>query len=137
MPDEKMEMACIKTIAGYMNTKSGTLLIGVSDIKNVLGLETDLKSFGNKPDPLDEFQKHLDNLIENYLGNSAYSLITLTFPELNGIQICRLDVQFSKKGPVYVKNRTKKTEDFFIRRAASTISLNPSEMIGYIENHWG
>ncbi len=136
-PDEKMELSCIKTLAGFMNSKPGTLLIGVSDLKNILGLEPDLQSFGSKHDPLDEFQKHLDNLIENYLGNSAYSLITLTFPDLNNIQICRLDVQFSKKGPVYVKNRSKKTEEFYIRRAASTISLNPSEMIGYIENHWG
>jgi|GEM_PF-1145793 len=137
VPDEKMESSCIKTIAGYMNTKPGTLLIGVSDAKAILGLETDLKSFGNKSDLMDEFQKHLDNLIENYLGNSAYSLITLTFPEIEGNKICRLDVQFSKKGPVYVKNKAKKTEDFYIRRAASTIALNPSEMVGYIENHWG
>ncbi|MBB2147364.1 AlbA family DNA-binding domain-containing protein [Pedobacter gandavensis] len=136
-PDEKMEMSCIKTLAGYMNTKPGTLLIGVSDTKVTLGLETDLGSFGKKSDPMDEFQKHLDNLIENYLGNSAYSLITLTFPEIEGKLVCRLDVQFSKKGPVYVKNKSKKTEDFYIRRAASTIALNPSEMIGYIENHWG
>ena len=135
-PDEKMEMSCIKTIAGFMNTKPGTLLIGVSDTKVTLGLETDLNSFGNKPDLMDEFQKHLDNLIEKYLGNFAYSLITLTFPEINATKICRLDVQFSKTGPVYVKNRSKQTEDFYIRRAASTIALNASEMINYIENHW-
>lgn len=136
-PDDRMELGCIKTIAGYMNTKPGTLLIGVSDKKDILGLETDLTSFGKKPDPMDEFQKHLDNLIENYLGNSAYSLITLTFPEIDGKKVCRLDVQFSKKGPVYVKNKSKKTEEFYIRRAASTIALSASEMIGYIENHWG
>lgn len=136
-PDEKMEMGCIKTIAGYMNTRPGTLLIGVSDLKVILGLETDLKSFGKKSDLMDEFQKHLDNLIENHLGNSAFSLITLTFPKIEEKHICRLDIQFSKKGPIYVKNRSRKTEDFYIRRAASTIALNASEMIGYIENHWG
>ncbi len=136
-PDEKMELSCIKTLAGYMNTRNGTLLIGVSDIKDILGLEKDLKSFGNKTDLMDEFQKHLDNLIESYLGNSAFSLITLTFPEIDGKTVCRLDVEFSKKGPVYVKNRSKKTEEFYIRRAASSIALNPSEMMGYIENTWG
>lgn len=137
LPDEKMEISCIKTIAGFMNTRSGTLIIGVSDIKAILGLENDLKSFGRKPDLMDEFQKHLDNLIQSYIGNSAYSLITLTFPAIEDKQICRLDVQFSKKGPVYVKNKSKKTEDFYIRRAASTIALNASEMIGYIGNTWG
>lgn len=135
-PDDRMELSCIKTIAGFMNTKAGTLLIGVSDAKEILGLDADFKSFGKKPDLMDEFQKHLDNLIENCIGNAAYSLITLTFPEIEGKKVCRLDVQFSKKGPVYVKNKTKKTEEFYIRRAASTVALNASEMIGYIENHW-
>lgn len=135
-PDEKMEMGCIKTMAAFMNTKSGVLIIGVSDKKEVLGLDVDFKSFGNKHDLMDEFQKHLDNLIENYIGNLVYSLINITFPELDGKIICRIDIVFSKRSPVYVKNKIKKSEDFYIRRAASSIALNPSEMVGYIENHW-
>lgn len=135
-PDDKMELSCIKTIAGFMNTKNGTLLIGVADNKEVLGLTTDFESFGNKPDLLDEFQKHLDNLVEKYIGNSAYSLIRISFPELEGKMICRIDVDFRKSGAIYVKNKSKNTEEFYIRRAASTTALNPSEMINYIDNHW-
>ena len=131
-----MELGCIKTIAGFMNTKKGTLIIGVADDKEVLGLNTDFKSFGNKPDLLDEFQKHLDNLVEKYIGNSAYSLIRISFPEVQGKMICRIDVNFRKSGAIYVKNKSKNTEEFYIRRAASTTSLNPSEMINYIDNHW-
>ncbi|MDQ6532116.1 ATP-binding protein [Flavobacterium sp. LHD-85] len=134
IPDDKMELSCIKTLAGFMNTKSGTLLIGVSDKKEVLGLYTDFKSFGNKHDLLDEFQKHLDNLIEKYMGNSAFAVLTLYFPEIEGKMICRLDVDFRKNGPIFVKN--KGVEEFYIRRAASTRALNPSEMMAYIENHW-
>ena len=135
-PDDKMELACIKTIAGFMNTKNGTLLIGVADNKEVLGLDLDFESFGNKTDLLDEFQKHLDNLVEKYIGNSAYSLIKISFPEIEGKMVCRIDVDFRKSGPIYVKNKTKNIEEFYIRRAASTTALNPSEMINYIDNHW-
>ena len=46
-PDDKMELACIKTIAGFMNTKNGTLIIGVADNKEILGLNADFESFGN------------------------------------------------------------------------------------------
>lgn len=134
VPDDKMELSCIKTVAGFMNTKSGTLLIGVSDKKEILGLSPDLKSFGSKHDLLDEFQKHLDNIIEKALGNSAFAAITLYFPEIEGKMICRVDVQFRKNGPIFVKN--KNNEDFYIRRSASTKSLNPSEMMAYIENQW-
>ena len=135
-PDDKMELACIKTIAGFMNTKNGTLIIGVADNKEILGLSTDFASFGNKTDLLDEFQKHLDNLVEKYIGNSAYSLIKIYFPEIEGQMICRIDVDFRKSGAIYVKNKSKNTEEFYIRRAASTKALNPSEMMNYIENHW-
>lgn len=135
-PDDKMELACIKTIAGFMNTKNGTLIIGVADNKEILGLNTDFESFGNKEDLLDEFQKHLDNLVEKYIGNSAYSLIKIYFPEIDGEMICRIDVNFRKSGAIYVKNKSKNTEEFYIRRAASTTALNPSEMMNYIENHW-
>lgn len=136
-PDNKMELSCLKTVAGFMNTKKGTLLIGVADDKKVLGLNTDFNSFGNKNDLLDEFQKHLDNVIAKYLGNGAFSLIKLSFPELDGNLVCRLDVEFRRSGPIYLKNKEKNIEEFYIRRSASTISLNPSEMMSYIENHWG
>lgn len=135
-PDDKMELACIKTIAGFMNTKNGSLFIGVSDNKEILGLNTDFDSFSKKEDLLDEFQKHLDNLVEKYIGNSAYSLIKIYFPEIDGKMICRIDVDFRKSGAIYVKNKSKNTEEFYIRRAASTTALNPSEMMNYIENNW-
>jgi hypothetical protein len=133
-PDKIIELQSMKTLAGFMNSKNGTLIIGVADNKEILGLDTDFDSFVNKTDLLDEFQKHLDNLVENYIGNSAYSLIKIYFPEIEGKMICRIDVDFRKSGPIYVKN--KNTEEFYIRRAASTTKLNPSEMINYIENLW-
>lgn len=136
-PDPKMELSCMKTIAGFINTNGGTLLIGVADDKEILGLDTDFNSFGNKNDLLDEFQKHLDNLIENYLGNSAYSLLELSFPEIDGKMICRIDIERSKIKPFYLKNKANgNIEEFYIRRLASTKALKTSEMIAYKESHW-
>jgi hypothetical protein len=135
-PKDYIEHSCMKTIAGFMNTKSGSLLIGVADDKEVIGLDKDLNSFTSKDDLMDKFQTHLDNVIGKYLGNSAFSLIKVSFPELEGKLICRLDVSFRKSRPIYLKNKEKNTEEFYVRRSASTISLSPSEMISYIENHW-
>lgn len=135
-PENYIEHSCMKTIAAFMNTKSGTLLIGVADNKDVLGLDKDFNSFSKKDDLVDEFQKHLDNLIGKYLGNSAFSLIKVSFPYVEEKIICRLDINFRKSGPIYLKNKQKNIEEFYIRRSASTTSLNPSEMMNYIENHW-
>lgn len=135
-PESYIEHECMKTIAAFMNSKEGTLFIGVNDKKEILGLEKDFNSFSKKEDPIDEFQKHLDNIIGKSLGNSVFSLITVSFPELEGKLVCRLDVKFRKNGPIYLRNKQKNIEEFFIRRSASTISLNPSEMMNYIDNHW-
>ncbi|MBL1280767.1 MAG: ATP-binding protein [Fluviicola sp.] len=135
-PDPKMEHGCLKTIAGFMNTNGGTLLIGVSNDKEILGLDTDFESFGDKSDLLDEFQKHLDNQIEKYLGNSAYSLLELSFPEIENKTICSIKVKFKKNGPIYLKSKAN-GDEFFIRRSASTKALKTSEIIGYKENYWG
>lgn len=135
-PENYIEHGCMKTIAAFMNTKSGSLLIGVADNKEVLGLDKDFDSFNEKNDLMDKFQKHLDTVIGKYLGNSAFSLIKVSFPELEGKLICRIDVSFRKNGPIYLNNKQKNIEEFYIRRSASTISLNPSEMMNYIENNW-
>lgn len=136
--DPKIELSCMKTLAGFINTNGGTLLIGVADDKEILGLESDFNSFGNKQDLLDEFQKHLDNLIENYLGNSAFSLFTLYFHEFDGKMICRIDVERNKTKPIYLKNKVNgNIEEFYIRRLASTKALKTSEMIAYKDSHWG
>jgi len=137
-PDPKIEHSCLKTIAGFMNSNGGILLIGISGSKEVLGLENDFNSFSNKSDLLDEFQKYLDNLIENYLGNSAYSSLTFSFPVIDGKVICCIDIEHKSNGPIYLKNKAQgNSEEFYIRRAASTKALKPSEIIAYKENHWG
>ena len=42
--DKRMEDAVVKTIAGFLNTDGGTLLIGVGDDGRVIGLGTTCRS---------------------------------------------------------------------------------------------
>jgi hypothetical protein len=130
-PDKKMEVACIKTIAAFLNTSGGILFIGVADDRSILGLEKDFESF-KKPDKLDEFQKHLDNLIQNYFDNSFFSLIDIKFPTLGKKMVCTIDVKQSDK-PVLLNNEET---DFYIRRLGSTVKLNKREMMEYVKNKW-
>ena len=66
-----IEHSVLKTLAAYLNSDGGILIIGVEDNKNILGIEIDLDSF-NKPNKLDEFKKHFDNLISKTFGNNFY-----------------------------------------------------------------
>ena len=86
-PEKFIELNCLKTLAAFFNSNGGTLLIGVEDNKNILGLGKDFHSF-NKPDKLDEFQKHFDNLIQKTLGDRFQRYLKFEFPEVDGKIIC-------------------------------------------------
>ena len=129
-----IEHSVIKTLAAFLNSEGGTLLIGVEDNKNILGLELDFNSF-SKGDKLDEFQKHFDNLISKTLGNRFQRYLKVEFPEIDDKTICSVTIKEKSEEPVYITNDAGQ-ETFYIRRQASTIDLKPSETVKYIKEHW-
>ena len=136
--DKKIEHSSMKTIAAFINSKGGTLLIGVEDNKNILGLDYDFGTLKNSNDKIDEFQKHIDNLIENYFGNSAFSFLKIKFHTMDERTICEVEVAPNTQTHIMLKNMADgKKEEFYIRRSASSKVLSPTEMIDYIKSHWG
>jgi Alw26I/Eco31I/Esp3I family type II restriction m6 adenine DNA methyltransferase len=133
-PEKFIEHSVLKTLAAFLNSDGGTLLIGVSDTKEVLGLENDFNSF-SKPDKLDEFQKHFDNLIAKSIGNHCHHYLKVEFPNLEGKTICAVTITDKSSEPIYITDESGK-ETFYIRRLASTIDLKPSETAKYIKEHW-
>jgi hypothetical protein len=133
-PEKFIEHSVIKTLAAFLNSEGGALIIGVEDNKNIMGLEVDFNSF-SKPDKLDEFQKHFDNLISKTLGNRFHHYLRIEFPEIEDKTVCVITVSQKSEEPVYVVNDAGQ-ETFYIRRTASTIDLKPSEQMKYIKEHW-
>lgn len=123
--DKLIQKMVLKTIAAFLNSEGGTLLIGVDDEKNTLGLELDFGTF-NKENGLDEFKKHLDNIIQNPLGNRFQHYLDITFTKIEGKLICAIRVKDKSSEPVYLIEKNG-SEIFYIRRQASTINLKPSE----------
>lgn len=133
-PEKFIEHSVLKTLAAFLNSDGGTLLIGIEDNKNIIGLEPDFNSF-SKVDKLDEFQKHFDNLISKSIGNRFHRYLKVEFPVLDGNIICAISIKEKSEEAVYIINDAGQ-ETFYIRRQASTIDLKPSETIKYIQEHW-
>jgi len=133
-PEKFIEHSVLKTLAAFLNSDGGTLLIGIEDNKNIIGLEPDFNSF-SKADKLDEFQKHFDNLISKSIGNRFHRYLKVEFPNINDLTICAISIKEKSLEPVYITNEAGQ-ETFYIRRQASTIDLKPSETIKYIQEHW-
>ena len=123
----------LKTIVAFLNTDGGELFIGIRDDHEILGLENDYKISGKGKDR-DAFLLTLDNLISDQIGSIHMSNISIDIPELDGKEIAVIKVDGKATSPVWLKSKGK--EQFFIRRAASTVELFGEDVHRYIVGHW-
>jgi len=126
--NKDLEYAVIKTIAGLLNTRGGTLLIGVSDDKRVLGLERDWCTLKRRDG--DGFTQHLARLIGNELGNTSLADVSIGILPYGQVQVCRVDV-WPSEDPVFVTKGQR--EEFYIRIANMTVSLPAKQAFMFIE----
>lgn len=133
--DREIELAVMKTVAGFMNADGGTLLIGVDDDGNVLGLEKDYKITpkGNK----DGLELWLTNFLIECVGTSSAMNAQLSFSNEDGHDVCRVDVKASSK-PVFVSYAKANVDDeFYLRMNNQTRKLSKSELLDYQRDRWG
>jgi CheY-like chemotaxis protein len=123
--------AVLRTIAAFANTDGGTLVVGRHDNGELIGIHDDLQLM-QSPD-IDAFERHVRDLISSWLGIATNRLVRLSFPQLRGAQLARLDVSPSS-APLYM--RDKSGEIFYIRAGNLTRRLVGSELESYLGQHW-
>jgi hypothetical protein len=135
--DKAIEHEIVKTVAAFLNTSGGTLLIGVDDAGTPLGLDSDYQTLKKKnPDGYMLFLNH--DLLLTEIGKDSGALWHITFHQVSGLDLCRVVVQPSPK-PIYVKVKDKggKEEDcFYIRSNNSSLKLGLKETVEYSKNRW-
>jgi hypothetical protein len=121
--DKKIELSALKTIAGFLNSKGGILLVGVDDSGKILGIEND--NFANK----DKFNLHFTNLIKQYIGKKYFSFLNFELVRIENKDILKVDCLKSNK-PVFLK--FGENEEFYIRTGNQTIQISGSGLVEYI-----
>ena len=129
--NKKLEYVIAKTISAFLNTEGGTLIIGVDDDGNILGLEKDFKTL-SKQDK-DGFELHLRQIIKKYLGENFEKYLKITFPKVDKKEICVIKILKSGK-PVFVQYEGN--EQFFVRNGNSSIPKTRQEQSEYEKLHW-
>ena len=127
-PDARMELACLKTITAFLNTIGGTLVIGMDDDANPIGVEAD--KFKSE----DNMSLHLINIVKGRLGSLAMTCIDIQFEDCEDKRIMVVKCQKSSR-PIFYKNKGR--ELFFVRTGPSTTELPASETQDYIRQTWG
>jgi hypothetical protein len=126
--DKRIEHSCLKTLAAFLNTEGGTLLVGVSDQGSISGIEKD--HFINN----DKFNLHVANLIKEQIGNEYLPYLHSELVLIEGKNILKIDCLKSEK-PVFLKNN--KLEEFYIRVGAATVQITGSKLLHFINNNFG
>ena len=130
--NKALESVIVKTVAGFMNGKGGTLLIGVGPNGEILGLENDYGTF-HQDSNRDGFEQKLVHLLANHLGKELVHLVHLNFVGVDGKDICWLRVEPSPT-PAYVEEGSD--IKFYVRLGNTTQPMNPKEMTQYISMRW-
>jgi type I restriction enzyme R subunit len=130
--NKAMEDAVVRTVAGFLNTDGGTLLIGVGPDRAIVGLDLDYTCV--KPANGDGFVNWLTTHLTNALGHAPVMRTRARIVMRDGHEICRLDVARSSR-PVWAKT-SKDDSVFFARMNNSTRALPEPDCSEYVNDHW-
>ncbi|MDQ0379990.1 GmrSD restriction endonuclease domain-containing protein [Amycolatopsis thermophila] len=126
--------AVIKTVAAFLNSGTGgTLAIGITDDKRILGLASDFDASGMD---VDKYLNAVTSGLVSACGAGPVTLHTRARAEkAEGEWVVVIDVSPSSK-PVFARV-TKNDEAFFVRANNTTRQLGISEAHEYIGTRWG
>lgn len=123
-----VEESALKTIVAFLNSEGGTLLIGVSDEPQVVGIERELEMFHKNNE--DNFLKHLKNKLKTRIGEQFYPFIDYAIVVVNGIKLVRFCCIRAEK-PCFLDGTS-----LYVRTNPATDKLEGQKQYEYIQNHF-
>ena len=152
--------ACVKTVCAFLNGEGGILLIGVANSGEPTGLEDDIRDFKDRK-TIDGFESRFRDALVAGLDPESSHLVTVSFPVVRGVQICRVDVERSPH-PVFLVGKNIPQQfyirhegalpqpircpscgelihppEFYVRKGNASRPLDVRRAHEYIRDHWG
>jgi hypothetical protein len=120
-----------KTVAGFLNVQGGTLLIGVDDDHQVIGIDMDLTTL--KRQDKDGFEQVLRAGLATYLGPDISPLVGIQFHNVND-KIVAVATCPAHENPTFFRDGDR--HEFYVRDGNLTRPLDVKSMHEYIRVHW-
>lgn len=136
--DPKLEHVIVKTVCGLLNAEGGSLLIGVSDDSEVVGLDRDFATLGSKGN-VDGYELFLRQLLDANLSVPTAATVRVHFEPVGDRVVCVVSVAASGR-PVFarpVKGSGADASEFWVRVGNATKQLHGDDMVRYQADHWG
>lgn len=126
--DEEIEHAWLKTIAAFLNTLGGHLLVGINDEGGLLDLKLD--NFTS----YDTLLQFVGSKIENQIGPQFIPFIKYEIEEIDGKHLLVFTVVKSTR-PVFLK-KGKTEELFYVRTGNASKNLKDAKLVEYVTNNF-
>lgn len=123
-----VEIAWLKTIAAFLNSDGGRLLVGVDDKGVPLGLTSD--GFENE----DKCLLHVNNLLQQHLGAEHSANVRFGLHPLGETKVLLIECSPAAR-PVFLIDAGQ--EFFYVRAGPGTRKLTMSEMLAYVVERRG
>lgn len=118
--------ACIKSVAGFLNSEGGELFIGVKDDGEILGINKEVDLFFKNND---KFKLHFFHVMKKEFKEKISTLIEYSIIEEKGKDVLVINCTRSEV-PIFINN----DQDFYIRADPLSQILKGRDVVEYI-NH--
>lgn len=135
--NKALEEVVLKTIAAFSNYQGGTLMLGVDDNQEIIGLENDYNTLNDSTK--DGFELHLRNIVNSAFGvEFSSNNLLITFPKVDEQEICVVEIKSGLR-PLYnhVKDKNGQSQSkFYIRSGNSSREVPITEITSYINSRF-
>jgi serine/threonine protein kinase len=131
--EKGLNLSVTKTLAAFLNSSGGTLLVGVADSGSVLGIEADYPHLPGGKQNLDGWQLSLRNIVNRALGDEVWGVINVSLvtheQAVVAVITCprRASETWHSEGDKHV---------FYMRSSSATESLQGPKLTRYVREHW-
>lgn len=123
--EDYIEFACLKSIVAFLNSDGGSLLVGINDNNERIGMSKEIDKYYKSDD---KFLLHVKNKIKNCVGEEFYPFIRSRLEYSNGLKFLWISTTPSDK-EVFL--RFKNEERFFVRTDPATDELTGKKLLEY------
>ena len=127
-----LERAAMKTVAAFLNSGGGHLVMGIGDDGSAIGLSQDFESLQRKDE--DGWENHFNNLLAASIGPGFRPYVQVRHFEHDGKPCAAITVAASPR-PAYMTDDGR--EEFFVRTGNGTTALKVSEAHRFITSRFG
>jgi hypothetical protein len=135
--DPRMEIAIAKSVAAFLNSRGGTLVIGADDAGTAVGLDRDLATM-RTPDH-DRFELWLRDMLSKAIGRNAAAQPRIVFalPGDGHPAVCVVACRPAAR-PVFLTQPKDggSVTDLWVRVGNSSRALGVDEAVEYVARHW-